>query len=135
MQKYFAHSGRSVDGSDWQTLPEHLEATARLAVAAGGKVGLPLSARMAALFHDFGKYDPAFQRRLRGDLVSVDHSTAGASLLLDRAAPGPQTIAAEVLAHAILGHHVGLPDASGSEAARSCRIETFRQRDPVPQRP
>lgn len=129
---YFAHSGKAADGSDWQSLPDHLEATARLAGELGGRIGLPLSARMAALFHDFGKYDPAFQRRLQGDPAVAEHSTAGASLLLSRAAPGAQTIAAELLAHAILGHHAGLPDATGSAAARSDRIAAFRRHDPIP---
>lgn len=129
---YFAHSGKRDDCSDWQTLPDHLNQTARLAAGAADAAGLPLCARMAALFHDFGKYDPAFQRRLHGDGTPVDHSTAGASLLQGRAAPGPQTWVAEVLAHAILGHHAGLPDATGSDAARIRRIDSFRQRDPVP---
>lgn len=130
--EYFAHSGKSPDGSDWQRLPNHHDRAARLAAASGQHVGLPLCAGMAARFHDFGKYDPAFQRRLHGDTISVDHSTAGASLLLNRAAPGLQTAVAEVLAHAILGHHAGLPDAIGSEAARARRIDSFRPRDPVP---
>ena len=61
--EYFAHSGKSPDGSDWQRLPDHHDRAARLAAASGQHVGLPLCAGMAARFHDFGKYDPAFQRR------------------------------------------------------------------------
>ena len=124
----FAHSGKAEDGSDWQTLSEHLEATAARAAAAGHPVGLPRCASTAARFHDFGKYDPAFQRRLSGDKATVDHSTAGAHLLLDRAGPMPH--AAQLLAYAILGHHAGLPDKTGSQAAMDARIAGFR--DPVP---
>ncbi len=51
---YFAHSGKSEDGSDWQTLPEHLEGTAARAATAGERLGLPLCAGLAARFHDFG---------------------------------------------------------------------------------
>lgn len=129
---YFAHSGKSEDGSDWQTLLEHLEGTAARAATAGERSGLPMCASIAARFHDFGKYDPAFQRRLRGDTTAVDHSTAGAQLLLDRAAPGLQKVVGELLAYAILGHHAGLPDANGSPAARDQRIDQFRQRNPIP---
>ncbi|NGM47826.1 CRISPR-associated endonuclease Cas3'' [Rhodobacter sp. SGA-6-6] len=125
---YFAHSGKAEDGSDWQTLSEHLEATAARAATAGHLVGLPLCASTAARFHDFGKYDPAFQRRLSGDKTAVDHSTAGAHLLLGRAGPMPH--AAQLLAYAILGHHAGLPDKTGSQAAMDPRIAGFR--DPVP---
>lgn len=126
--KYFAHSGRARDRSDWQTLAEHSEETARRAREAGAAVGLPLCAGVAGAFHDFGKYDPAFQRRLSGDKAAVDHSTAGAHLLLGRAGPRPH--AAEILAHAILGHHAGLPDKTGSEAAMDRRIAGFR--NPIP---
>lgn len=93
-------------------------------MAEGERVGLPLCANIAAQFHDFGKYDPAFQRRLRGDPAAVDHSTAGAHLLLGRAGSMPH--AAELLAYAILGHHAGLPDRNGPEAAMQRRIDNFR---------
>ncbi|MFD1810056.1 hypothetical protein ACFSHQ_24390 [Gemmobacter lanyuensis] len=42
-------------------------------------------AAMAGAYHDLGKYDPAFDRMLTGAKERVDHSTAGAKLLLDRA--------------------------------------------------
>lgn len=129
---YFAHSGKQSDCSDWQALPEHLDQTACRAADAGRHAGLSRCAQMAGRYHDFGKYDPAFQRRLHGNGSPVDHSSAGASLLLERAKSTSQTWVAEVLAHAILGHHAGLPDATGSDAARSRRIEGFRQRDPLP---
>ncbi len=124
---YFAHSGTPGDFSDWQGLSAHLEGTAALAGTAAAPLGLPLCARMAGLLHDFGKYDPAFQRRIRGEGGAVDHSTAGAHLLLGRA--GPAHLVAQLLAYAILGHHAGLPDKGGSEAAMDRRIENFR--DPV----
>ena len=128
--EYFAHSGKSDDGSDWQTLADHHAGAARRAAETARPFGLSECAKLAARFHDFGKYDPAFQRRLRGDARAVDHSTAGASLLLGRAGPGQHPIA-QVLAHAILGHHAGLPDSRGSEAGMDRRVEVFRQRDPI----
>ena len=130
---YFAHSGKSEDGSDWQTLPEHLEGTAARAATAGERLGLPLCAGLAARFHDFGKYDPAFQRRLSGDKIAVDHSTAGAHLLLGRAGQMPH--AAQLLAYAILGHHAGLPDKTGSEAAMDTGSRAFVTRSLLPSPP
>ena len=121
---YFAHSGSPDDVSDWQPLYEHLEGTALLAEASGAAVGLPLCARLAAQFHDFGKYDPAFQLRLRGSGNAVDHSTAGGKLIVDRATAATR-FASDLLAHAILGHHAGLPDSAGSPASVEPRLDRF----------
>ncbi|HBD91069.1 MAG TPA: CRISPR-associated endonuclease Cas3'' [Gemmobacter sp.] len=124
----FAHSGTAGNHADWQTLADHLQGVADLAAARGGPIGLAAPARLAGALHDFGKHDPAFQRRLAGDARSVDHSTAGAKLLLDRA-KGDERVAAEVLAYAILGHHAGLPDARGADGSMERRIDQFS--DPI----
>ena len=79
--KHYAHSGRAADRSDWQLLPDHLQATATLAAHRAAPLKLQATAHMAGLFHDFGKYDPAFDRVLSGGNERVDHSTAGAALL------------------------------------------------------
>ncbi|MDT8855248.1 CRISPR-associated endonuclease Cas3'' [Paracoccaceae bacterium Fryx2] len=124
----FAHSGVCADRSDWQSLADHLAATADLAARRGGPLGLSAAAWTAGLFHDFGKHDSAFDRVLQGEQVRVDHSTAGAKLLLDRA-KGTERIAGELLAYAILGHHAGLPDARNADGSMDHRIEQFR--DPI----
>lgn len=122
---FYAHSGRNVvDRSDWQPLTEHLLATSHLAAERGGRIGLGQTAGLAGVWHDFGKHDPAFQRRLKGDPGGVDHSTAGAAELLKRA-KGSERVPAELLAYAILGHHAGLPDANGSDASMARRIDMF----------
>lgn len=112
MTTAYAHSGSQNDRSDWQTLADHLEQTAALAAQRGALIGLAEAARLTAAFHDFGKHDPAFDRVLQGKGDRVDHSTSGGMLLIDRAAPQTR-FAAELLAHAILGHHTGLPDSTG----------------------
>lgn len=124
----FAHSGHLSDQSDWQLLTDHLEATAALAAERGAPLGLKNTAATSGLFHDFGKYDPDFERVLRGENISVNHSTAGAALLLDRA-PSSLRLVAEALAYAILGHHAGLPDRRGTIASLNSRIDSFR--DPI----
>lgn len=121
----FAHSGLLADQSDWQTLEDHHREAGNLASRRGQSIGLNRSAGLAASVHDFGKHDPLFQRRLSGEEIRVDHSTAGAALLMKRAR-GAEKMAAEVLAYAILGHHAGLPDKDGSDAAMTRRLEQFR---------
>lgn len=125
----FAHSGTPGLQSDWQSLDDHLRQTGQLAFQRGAALGIGHCAALAAAFHDFGKHDPDFQRRLTGATIRVDHSTAGAVLLMNRA-KGAGKLAAELLAYAILGHHAGLPDRNGSDAAMAQRLDTFR--DGVP---
>lgn len=125
----FAHSGSPDNQSDWQTLADHLRGTAALAASRGAPIGLENTARLAGAWHDFGKHNPAFQRRLAGATDSVDHATAGAALLRSRA-KGAERVAAELLAYAILGHHAGLPDARGPDASMASRLDRFR--DPIP---
>lgn len=114
---HYAHSGSPDDRSDWQLLPEHLTQVERLAWERGAAFGLAEAASIAGRFHDLGKYDPEFDRVLRGEPGAVvDHSTAGGRVLCERA-PERLKPVAEALAYAILGHHAGLPDKSGPDSA------------------
>lgn len=130
--KYFAHSGSREDKSDWQGLSEHLHNVAELAGDLAGSFGCARLAYLAGQFHDLGKYSGKFQRRLTGDPNSVDHSTAGAALLLSLAT-GKDRGMAELLAYAIAGHHAGLPDKSGeSPACLKDRLAGFTDElDPI----
>ncbi|MCX8508971.1 MAG: CRISPR-associated helicase Cas3' [Rhodobacteraceae bacterium] len=126
---FYAHSGTSTDRSDWQLLPDHLNKTASFAAERGHALLLAATAHLAGAYHDLGKYDPAFDRILRGENVQVDHSTAGAKLLLDRAPPQMKPLA-EILAYTILGHHAGLPDRQMGESAMAERIANHSYRIP-----
>lgn len=128
-QEIYAHSGTPGHLADWQTLAAHQAGAAALAAPRAAVFGLSQAARLAAALHDFGKHDPAFQRRLLGAPDRVDHSTAGAALVLGRA-KGSERIAAELLAYAILGHHAGLPDVMGSDSSMERRLDLFK--DPIP---
>lgn len=125
----YAHSGVPGQLETWQGLAEHLAGTAALADERARPLGLTGLATLAAMLHDFGKHDPAFQRRLRGEDIRVDHSTAGAALLMARAT-GATKLPAELLAYAILGHHAGLPDRDKGEVSMTQRLDRFR--DGVP---
>lgn len=131
---YFAHSGILHDKSDWQSLREHLQAVAKLAAELADHFGLEKAAYIAGLFHDLGKYNPGFQRRLEGQNVRVDHSTAGAAILTKLAAANRTDGAmAEFIAYGILGHHAGLPDKNTAElGCFDRRIERYEDKlDPI----
>lgn len=125
---YYAHTGNREDRSDWQLLSDHSENTAALAAERGAFLGLQATAHLAGLYHDFGKYDPAFDRVLNGGNIRVDHSTAGAALLYARAPAGLRPCA-EVIGYGILGHHAGLPDRRKADSSMERRLDTFR--DPI----
>jgi CRISPR-associated endonuclease/helicase Cas3 len=92
-------------------------------------------AKLAGLWHDVGKYRPAFQNRIRwvsgydpdahieGAENRPDHSTAGALHALEAAGP----VAGRLLAYVIAGHHAGLPDWNGEPASLFQRLERGRE--------
>lgn len=127
---FYAHSGRDPGKSDWQVLKEHLFAVARLAGEKARPFGLERAAFIAGLFHDLGKYSPAFQRRLDGVAEPVDHSTAGAQVLRDLAR-GSDAAMAQVIGYGILGHHAGLPDRLDGPGTFDHRMKQLRAIDPV----
>lgn len=85
-----------------QTVLSHLQGTAYLAKAFARTFGGETQAELAGLAHDIGKYSEAFQKRLKGDPIQVDHSTAGALECWRAGQP--------FAAFAVAGHHGGLPD-------------------------
>lgn len=63
--------------------------------------------------------------RLLGAREPVDHSTAGAALVM-KLARGDDRIIAELIAYAIAGHHAGLPDKHGeSLSTLGERLKSF----------
>jgi len=95
---WFAHSNGF--SGDKQTLREHLSEVERLATHRCPP-SLLNDVRLAAFFHDFGKYSQLFKRRLQGLESGLDHWTPGAHLLLQNGLSGLAGIA-------VHGHHVGL---------------------------
>ena len=128
---WYAHSGNGPDKGDWQGLKEHLVAVAEMAARFGRPLGLERMAHAAGLFHDLGKYDPDFQRKLDGNKIDVEHSAAGAQVLR-QIASGDDRAMAEIVGYAILGHHAGLPDRrNATDASFDVRIERPLKIDPV----
>ncbi len=81
---------------------------------------------LAGLWHDLGKFSPAWQRYLssksdvhRGEIeLRVDHSTAGAQHAVESG-----NITGHLLAYCIAGHHSGLLDAISPDACLQKRLE------------
>ena len=112
--QFYAHSNER-DKSEWQILKEHLLNTAKIATRLGADSGLSEFAAAAATLHDLGKYSQAFQKKLDGEHLTVDHSTAGAVEMLRGFNQNlNQKFIATILAYCITGHHSGLLDY-GSE--------------------
>ena len=105
-EKYYAHT--TPDGR-LQTIEEHAKGTAERAKEYASAFGFGDAAYAEGLFHDVGKYAPAFQARLRGAGEKYEHSSAGMRLFAERAAQR-RSNADMLLAFAIAGHHTGLPD-------------------------
>ena len=99
---YYAHTLEGYPETAWQTLPNHLHETASLAAQFASAFQSEEWAWLAGLWHDMGKYQDAFQARLRGEAVSVDHASIGA---VNAAQSGPSALS---LAFLIAGHHAGL---------------------------
>ncbi len=111
IKRFYAHT--PVNGGPWHDLVEHLECTAERAGENAAKFGAGGLARLAGLWHDLGKFNPAFQKYLKdcheADLAgkkaprggSVPHAVYGAVLAGE---------SVQALAAVIHGHHAGLPN-------------------------
>lgn len=99
--KYLGHI--SEDGRE-QILKDHIYGSADLARNYANCFGGGDIAYYTTLLHDVGKYSSAFQKRIRGSNVKVDHSTAGAQLAANKYGNKLGLL----MAYCIAGHHGGL---------------------------
>jgi len=108
--KYYGHTlGEATE--NWQLLIDHLVQTAKLAYKFGIDGGLSEFAYFTAMLHDIGKYSNAFQKRLLGSSIHVDHSTAGGQEIIKMTKEDNlKSIIGYLMAYCIVGHHTGLPD-------------------------
>ncbi|AGL03423.1 CRISPR-associated helicase/endonuclease Cas3 [Desulfoscipio gibsoniae] len=116
---YFAHSDKDKPASQWQLLKDHLEHAGETASISAKPWGAEKISYLAGLMHDMGKYSVQFQERLKGRIIKVDHSTAGAVEAEKRYGP-----VGRILAYIIAGHHCGLPDwgSAADESSLAARL-------------
>ena len=132
---FLAHI-RQDDAGQWlpHLLDEHLRGVATLAESFAAAFDAGDWAKLAGLWHDLGKYRPAFQRYIRGASGydahietapgRVDHSTTGALYAIKRIKG-----LGRILAYLIAGHHAGLPDWQSAESPASSLAFRLKQSD------
>ncbi|KAB2927898.1 MAG: CRISPR-associated endonuclease Cas3'' [Candidatus Contendobacter sp.] len=130
---FLAHVRQNNSGQ-WlpHLLEDHLRGVAALAESFAAAFDAGDWAKLAGLWHDLGKYRPAFQRYIRGasgydahiETASgrVDHSTVGALHAMER-----MKGLGRILAYLIAGHHAGLPDWQSAETPASSLAHRLRQ--------
>lgn len=117
MDEFYAHSTESPNKADWQLLEDHLLGVAERAEVFAAVFGAGDWGRLAGFLHDAGKSTAAFQRRLEGSSVRVDHATFGARM--SHKAGGRLGL---LLSYLIAGHHGGLPDGGMQEGQLHHRL-------------
>jgi len=112
--KFYAHTfGENKE--DWQLLYDHLTQTAELAYKFGKDSELSDLAYITGMLHDIGKYSDAFQKKLLGSSIHVDHSTAGGKEICEFTKNDKlKSIIGFLIAYCVVGHHSGLPDYGSS---------------------
>lgn len=106
-----------------ETVGAHLRKVAELAAVFGAETGQEAAARLAGLWHDFGKYSRDFQEVLLGVRHGVDHALPGAAFL-DLA--GGERLRAVV--EAVNGHHDAL---RSRDALLPALRESLRSESPL----
>jgi CRISPR-associated endonuclease/helicase Cas3 len=105
--RYLAHK---TEDKREQTLLEHLNGVGSLADNFADIFGAGEFARIVGKSHDAGKYSAKFQRKICGENIRVDHSTAGGQLLYNQ----NKNCFGLIAAYCIMGHHGGLPNGGAA---------------------
>lgn len=118
----YAHSVAGRPRESWERLQPHLNGVAAAAAEFAQVFGARELGFAAGLLHDAGKLRHAFQRYLRGEVPSAEHSICGAVMAVDRY----PAVIGRMLAYAIAGHHGGLPDGGVGSGGLDLRLSEAR---------
>ena len=119
--EYYSRSRETVSGRiEYQKLEDHLNGAAGLAHLFADAFDSGEWGRTAGLWHDLGKYQAAFQEKLLGKPINVEHSGVGAAL----AAKKSNIKKPSILAYIIAGHHAGLPNPFVSGPGQPLDLDT-----------
>ncbi len=130
-----AHSARPDEGIAAQRYAEHITKVFAAAASKADRAAahsscygslLRTAVRLAALFHDLGKLDPANQKVLasgRREKLPINHWDAGVAHLFDD--PARVDLAKQLAAAVVYAHHQGLPSIpaevqKGDDSFRDC---------------
>ena len=116
---YYAHSKSTLEKSEWQPLKIHLTNVSQIAAGFASDFHAAELAYTGGLLHDIGKYSHDFQRRIRGENIRVDHSTAGAR---EAELQYPRHLSI-ILEYMITGHHGGLLNYGSDESGLLERLK------------
>lgn len=117
----FAHSPGEEQPDEWQSLSDHLWQVADQAGEFAQEFGSGQWGYCLGILHDAGKAAKEFQDRLHGSGEAVDHASPGAALAEHLyTSKQLKSLAADVLALAIAGHHGGIPNYSAHDRG-GCR--------------
>ncbi len=130
--KFYAHSTKMGDKSDWQLLETHLSEVAQLTEKFSESFGVGECGRIAGLLHDLGKYTKSFQgyleRSQRGETVKrgeVIHALQGAKyaeqIICDN-------VLSDIIGNVIASHHGGLFD-NIFDGERTLSVKTDKGED------
>jgi len=117
--------GRSVPGRpepEWQPLETHLRNAATLAAGFAATFDSEEWGRLAGLWHDLGKYQDEFQRRLHGESISVEHAGVGARLAFEE-----DQGRGLALAFVIAGHHSGLTNLQTADTGTTHLVKRLKR--------
>ena len=126
-ESFFAHT--PVDGGPWHDLISHLEQTAAITEKNAAKFGAGELARLAGLWHDIGKFNPAFQEYLKRCERAAREAATAPAKGVPHAVYGAVLAAGSVqlLAPVIYGHHAGLPQHARLQSIVAKENEEVRE--------
>ncbi|MDR2951855.1 MAG: CRISPR-associated helicase Cas3' [Treponema sp.] len=136
--EHIAHV-RELDNGNWaepQLLETHLLETAELAAAFAAEFGSREWGYALGFSHDGGKGTPEWQKYLNNKSGYNEEASSEAPGRVEHSGPGAK-LAEEVfgkmigrsLSYCIAGHHAGLPDWLGSQAALAFRLQNSSTKD------
>ena len=106
------YNAHSKNGTEFQSLRDHLYNTAELASKRAAKFGASEISYICSLLHDVGKYSDKFQSKLQGNSIKVNHTGACGELAIQTYGE----LWGKLIAYIVTGHHTGLKDCGAKSS-------------------